>query len=76
MNLFSDFYFMENFNRGMARRAFQRTQHLGDLAERVYRHQRKEGLDPMLADYVKHLSTLTVLAERRMFRSRVPNDRE
>jgi hypothetical protein len=76
MNLFSDFYFMENFNRGMARRAFQRTQHLGDLAERVYRHQRKEGLDPMLADYVKHLSTLTVLAERRMFRSRVPDDRE
>jgi len=73
-DLFNHFFFMENFNRGMSRLSFRRRHQLGDRSETMYVHCMKEGLDPRLVDYAKHLVTLTVLAERRMFRVRVPSD--
>ena len=72
--LFSRFFFRENFNRGMCRFSFRLLHRLGNRSETMYLHCMKEGLDPMLVGYAKHLVTLTVLAEQRMFRVRVPSD--
>ena len=66
---------MENYNRGMTRRCFRMTEYLGELASEVYSYQQKGGLDPALLEYTRQIITYTVVAERRMFRSRTEDER-
>jgi hypothetical protein len=70
LNLFNDFYYMEGKSRALSYRVFRETDRLGRLADGLQLASQKKGTDPNFTECIKHLGTMTRLAEARMFHAR------